>query len=65
MFSCMEVDGKMRLKSMLAINCESEVHKKYTNIIFLPSMIIWGVVLPLVIFYEMCSNKDNLEDAEV
>jgi hypothetical protein len=50
MFKCIEVEGEMRLKADLEILCWSTNHNLIAFSVALPSVIVWGVGLPILAF---------------
>ena len=49
-FKCIEVEGELRLKADLEILCWSTNHHIITFFVALPSLIVWGVGLPILAF---------------
>ena len=45
--------------------CESEQYLKYSNYIVKPSLLVWCILVPLVIFFILFKNKDNLKNEKV
>ncbi len=47
------------------IKCWEGAHLAVVLCVALPFLILWGVVLPLILFKKIHKNKKNLEDADV
>ena len=46
-YSCVDVDGETRVKNDLEIECYKGTHSFWSLFIALPSMIVWGLGIPL------------------
>ena len=56
-FKCIDIDGEMRLKADLEILCWTQVHSIYAYVIALPALIVWGLGLPLLAFWNLTKNR--------
>ena len=56
LFNCMNVDGDSRLKVDLEILCGVGQHWFWSRLVALPSIIVWGLGIPLfavlLLFFE-------------
>ncbi len=62
MLSCVEIDGKDRLKSLPIVNCREDPHLSLSKILFLPGLLQYSLIFPLLIFYYISKSRNNLDD---
>lgn len=56
-FKCIDVDGEIRLRADLEIQCWSLTHKLITFIVALPALIVWCIGLPLLSILHLSRNR--------
>lgn len=65
MFNCMDVDGVQRLKVDLEIVCYTGAHRWYMLCVTIPSIIVWGLGIPMLSYMLIKRQKHNLDSIEV
>jgi len=63
-FKCIEIEGEMRLKADLEILCWSTHHHLITFFVALPSLIVWGVGLPILAFVWLTNKRAEIISAK-
>ena len=63
MFKCIDVDGEMRLRADLEIMCWTSNHYMITFFVALPSLIVWGVGLPVLAFILLTEKRAEIISA--
>ena len=63
-FKCIDVNGEMRLKVDLDIVCWTTTHHIITFFVALPSLIVWGVGLPILAFIQLTKKRAEIISAE-
>jgi hypothetical protein len=61
LLKCMDIDGEMRLKADLEIVCWSSNHQLFTHFVALPSIIVWGIGLPLLGLIVLANKSKEIE----
>jgi len=64
-FNCIDVDGEKRMLEDLEITCYTGYHIFWACLIALPSLIVWGIGIPLFAFTLLNKEKDRLKRLEV
>ncbi len=54
--SCRQIGTKSYILADITNECYDDVHKSYVFVIALPSLIIWGVVLPGLLLNYLINN---------
>ena len=63
-YSCLNIDGELRLKNDLEIKCYKGTHGIWAFGIALPALIAWGMGIPLFAFFLMHQKRKTLETVE-
>jgi hypothetical protein len=64
LFKCIDVDGDTRLKIDLEIVCWSTNHQIFAYVVALPSLIVWGLGLPILAFALLTNNRAEIISAK-
>jgi hypothetical protein len=64
LFKCIDVDGDTRLKIDLEIVCWSTNHQIFAYVVAAPSIIVWGVGLPILAFALLTNNRADIISAK-
>ena len=59
-FRCLDTDGTERVLEDLEVICFSNVHKFYSFSVAIPSIIIWGIGIPLFAMLLLFRDRNNL-----
>jgi hypothetical protein len=65
MFSCITIEGEQRLLSDLSITCNKGAHFVYSYGVAIPSIIVWGLGIPMFAFILLKRESNKLETMEV
>jgi hypothetical protein len=60
LFKCIDVDGESRLKIDLEIGCWTPYHQIFAYAVALPSLIVWGVGLPILAFILLTNKRAEI-----
>ena len=60
-FSCININGEKRVKVDLDIVCYEGEHLYWSLGVALPSLIVWGLGIPLFALGLLISHRDSLE----
>lgn len=60
----MDIDGVQRVVRDLKIECWSNEHSRYSLIIAVPSLIVWGFGIPAFAWVVLAKNKSNLDQLD-
>ncbi|CAG9318584.1 unnamed protein product [Blepharisma stoltei] len=64
--NCTEInDGEYWLETDLDIRCWDHDHIFYVLVVSLPSIVIWGIIMPTICLVNLIRNKNNLNDISV
>ena len=61
----MDVDDTSRVLDDLEVICYSNLHKFFSFAVALPSIIVWGVGIPLFALLLLFRDRNNLEEISV
>ena len=64
LFKCIDVDGDTRLKIDLEIVCWSTNHPIFAYVVALPSLIVWGLGLPILAFALLTYKRAEIISAK-
>ena len=64
-FRCLDTDGTERVLEDLEVICFSNVHKFYSFSVAIPSIIIWGIGIPLFALLLLFRDRKNLDEISV
>jgi hypothetical protein len=64
LFKCIDIDGEMRLKVDLEIVCWSSNHQLFAYVVALPSLIVWGLGLPILAFILLTNKRADIASAK-
>eukprot|EP00347_Sterkiella_histriomuscorum_P016375 403353429 len=64
-FKCKDIDGEMRIRNDLEIECWSDQHKYYSFYFAIPSIIVWGLGIPLAAFVILFYRRKALDTFEI
>ena len=59
--SCVNIDGDSRVKTDLEISCYEGQHTLWSFGVALPSLIVWGIGIPLFAFILLSRASESLE----
>ena len=65
-FNCRQLNkGEYWLNSALNIRCWDRLHTRYSLIVALPSLILWGTLAPMLALLALISHRNNLISQEM
>ena len=62
--NCIEIDGIKYFENETSIECWSSEHLKIFFFVGLPTLLIWIIGFPLLMFFLMFKNRHKLDDKE-
>ena len=60
-YSCIDIDGESRVKNDLEIVCYTGEHSMWSLGVALPSLIVWGLGIPMFALFLLIKERKTLE----
>ncbi|CDW85822.1 UNKNOWN [Stylonychia lemnae] len=64
-FKCKNIDGENRVLEDLEIVCWEQQHLFYTNFVSIPTVLIWGIGIPLFAYLILLKHRMKLENIDM
>ena len=61
-FRCLDINGTSRLLTDLEVVCSSGLHKFFSYIVAIPSIVVWGIGIPLFALLLLSRDKEKLDE---
>ncbi len=64
-FNCKEIEGEKRAQQDYTVKCGQKIHQFWSYSVAMPSIIVWGLGIPLFAFILMYRERKKLDKVEV